>query len=298
MVAAGEMLHGSMPSIKADDNHLKILSDTMSDNLMHQWQSQASFNQATFLPNEVTAVFLNITKLSPRSSTTVWCNEVMSVLRPFGLEGLIDLELPRPHESDPQFRKWRFWTPVVAHWLLNQLEDSLQAQVQAHSNRLSLADDVFRAIITVNSASHRLYIERELEKWNRLKRSDFATATDFIIAFQAQYNRLKAEDEEEPAGMALARLLDEIDGEFLRVTFIRSEVIGLDREVDYRLFSYYCRLLIEETRTFRDTDTGGGFQTGRQGGGGGAGRGGGSSMFGGGEVSYRSWRRMDSQQPH
>lgn len=270
----------------------------MADNMTHQWQSQASFNQATFLPNEVTAVFLNITKLAPRSSTTVWCNEVMNVLRPFGLEGLVDLDLPRPHEADPQFPKWRFWTPVVAHWLLNQLEDSIKAQVRAHSNRLSLADDVFQAILTVSSPNHRLYIEREVEKWHNLRRANFATATDFIIAYQAQYNRLKTEEEEESAGIALFRLLDEMEGEFLRVTFIRSEVNGLDREVDYRLFSYYYRLLLEETRLYRDTDTGGGFETGRQGGGGGAGRGGGSSLFGGGEVSYRSWRRMDAQQPH
>ncbi|KAK4908566.1 hypothetical protein LTR66_017554, partial [Elasticomyces elasticus] len=263
-------------------------------------QSQRRLNQASYLPNEVNASFLQIKKLSPRSSTTVWRNEVLGVLRPLGLDGLINLELPRPHESDEQYIKWRFWTPTVARWLLNQVDDTIQSHVKAQTTEVVRADTVYQTIRMVNSGNHRLYIERELQKWHNLKRSDFGKAADFIMAFQNQYNRLKIEEEEDPAGMALGRLLNEMQGEFLRITFIRAEVEGMDREIDARLFNYYCRLLISETRDFRDTDTGGGFDTVQQHGGGG-GRGGGpggsSGSFGGQEVSYRNWRRIDARQP-
>ncbi|CAG8388723.1 unnamed protein product [Penicillium salamii] len=160
-------------------------------------------NKASQLPNEVNSNLLDITKLSSHSSTTVWHNEVLNVLRPFRLEGLIDPNLARPDPTDFQFGKWRFWTPVIARWLLNQLDDPIQQ-------------------LAVNMGNHRLYIERELGKWQSLKRSDYSTAKDFILAYQNQYNRLKIEGEEESCGLALGCLLNELEGEFLRVTFIRS----------------------------------------------------------------------------
>ncbi|CAG7925544.1 unnamed protein product [Penicillium olsonii] len=266
-------------------------------------------NQATHLPNEVNSYLLNIKKLTSRSSTTVWTNEILNVLRPFELDALIDYDLPRPRETDQKFARWRFWTPVVARWLLDQVEEPIQQQVQSHTTHLTFADEVFRTIRTVNLGHHRLFIEREREKWQNLSRDNFDTATDFIMAYQNQFNRLKIEGEEDPCGMALCRLLNELEGEFLRASFIRSEVNGMGREVDYRMFNYYCRLLISETREFRDTDAGGGLDTGRghgRGRGRGRGTGGGGSGDGGrgsdsgslgGDVSYRNWRRGDVRQP-
>ncbi|CAG7944425.1 unnamed protein product [Penicillium salamii] len=250
-------------------------------------------NQASHLPNEVNSTILNINKLNSQSSTTVWQSEVMSVLRPLKLEGLIDSDLARPEPTDSQYSKWRFWGPVIARWLLNQLEEPIQQLVKSHTPYLTYADDVYNTIKSVNLGNHRLYIERELAKWNNLKRADYTKAQDFILAYQNQYNRLKMEGEEGSCGLALARLLNELEAECIRVPFIRSEVDAMAKEVDYPLFNYYCRLLIRESREALAAGTGGGFDTGRGGGDGGQG----SSSATRQEISYRAWRRGEGRQP-
>jgi hypothetical protein len=246
-------------------------------------QTMSRITQATYLPKEVNTILLNINKLTHGSSTTVWINEVLSILRPFALEGIIDSSLPRPLPSELNFERWRFWAPVVASWLLTQIEEQFQTVMKAQSIfkhdpiQLTIADQVFDVIKSLNTSNHRSYVARELGKWHDMRRNQYRSAADFVMAYQNQYNRLKVEGEEEPCGMALGRLLHELQGEFMRVNFIRSEVEAMDREVDYRLFCYYCKLLINETRELRDIDNGGGS--------------GSSSSWGGGEVSYRAWRR-------
>lgn len=257
----------------------------------HSLQPRPHITQATNLPKEVNIILLDIAKLTTQSSTTVWSNEAIAVLRPFELEGILNPTLSRPSPSDSRYERWRFWTPVVARWLLSQVDDSIQRLVRNHGALPALADELFQTIKTMCSNNQRAYIQRQLHNWHNLKRGNYPTAADFIMAYQNQYNRLKIEGEEEPCGMALGRLLNELEGEFVRITFIRSEVNGMDREVDYRLFSYYCRLLINETRDFRDTDTGGGFDTGRGGGGGGS-SGSGAGSFNARDVSYRGWRKL------
>ncbi|CAG8920332.1 unnamed protein product [Penicillium salamii] len=265
-------------------------SELQFDEWLEPQEAYDFINQASHLPNEVDTKLLSIHKLSSQSSTTVWKSEVLSVLRPFKLEGLIDSNLARPDPDDFQYAKWRFWTPVIARWLLSQLEEPIQQLVRSHTPYLTHADNVFDTIKAVNMGNHRLYIERELAKWVNLKRANYSKAEDFIMAYQNQYNRLKIEEEEVSCGLALARLLNELEGELWRVTFIRSEVDTMGKEVDYPLFNYYCRLLIRESRESVE-GTGGGSETGR----GGHGEGRGSSSGARQEISYRNWRRGERE---
>jgi transposase len=251
---------------------------------------------------------ISVRKLGPQSSTTSWVTEVMAVLRPFHLELIIDSTTPKPDAQNPNFQRWKYWTGIVAEWLLKQVDDSLQRVVKVQTPHLTYADEVFKTIKMMNAANHRSYVERELARWQNMRRVHFRTPADFIMAYQNQFNRLKIEGEEDPCGMALKRLLNELGGEHIRIHFIREEVNDRDRPVDYQLFSYYCRLLISEFRENRDLDLGlGGGDDGSGNGGRGSGGGRGSrgsrsshsGSFSGGEVSYKNWRKenRDAKQP-
>ncbi|KAJ5360266.1 hypothetical protein N7517_009457 [Penicillium concentricum] len=204
--------------------------------------------QATDLPKESPVTLLNITKLKSESSLTVWGNEIIHVLRPLKLDALVASDLPRPHPEDPDYSKWKFWTLVVARWLFNQVDTSIQHKVKAHSNDLAFADEIFNAIKLLSLHSQSKFLANEVKRWEELKRENFSTPAEFIMAYQNQYNRLKTENHEPSCDFALGRLLQELHGEVMKVPFIQEEVKDLRRPVNYQLFVYYCKVLIDESR--------------------------------------------------
>ncbi|KAJ6002151.1 hypothetical protein N7522_007378 [Penicillium canescens] len=254
--------------------------------------------QATHLPKEIPVTLLGISNLTPQSSTTRWGNEIMHVLRPFKLEGLLDPSLPRPQQHHEDYRKWKYWTSIVSRWLFDQVETSIQVKVRDYAPQLTFADEVFKSIRTMSLPDHASYLAGELEKWENLRRDQYSTAVDFIMAYQNQFNRLKMEGHEPTCTVALRRLLQALSSEIIRVSFIRDEVDNLGRDLDYQLFTYYCRILVTESR--RPDDRGAGDSSHSSYSGGGGGGGGGESRRGSGasggsrsgrDVSYRSWRQ-------
>ncbi|KGO78037.1 hypothetical protein PITC_025650 [Penicillium italicum] len=240
--------------------------------------------QATDLPKASPVTLLKVTKLRSDSSLTVWGNEIIHVLRPFKLDPLVDHDLPRPHTGEINYNRWKFWTLVVASWLFNQVDISIQLKVKAHSNDLTYADEIFHTIKLLSLQSQSKLLARELKRWEEIKREDFATPVDFILAYQNQFNRLKTENHEPSSDFALGRLLQELHGEVLKVPFIQEEVNHLGRPVDYQLFVYYCKVLVAESRkpsvsADQDTSMGAYGEAGRQ------------SRGRGRDISYRGWRQ-------
>ncbi|KAJ5603076.1 hypothetical protein N7537_006032 [Penicillium hordei] len=240
--------------------------------------------QATNLPKESPATLLNIPKLKPESSLTVWGNEIFHVLRPFKLDALVNVDLPRPHPGELNYNRWKFWTLVVAGWLFNQIEAALQLKVKAHSNDLTYADEIFNTIKLLSLHSHSKFVASELKRWEELNHRRFATPADFIMAYQNQFNRLKTEGDDPSCDFALRRLLQELHGEILKVPFIEEEVNNLGRPVDYQLFVHYCKVLVNESRkpsvSLAEYDTLGidGDLADQ-------------SQSSGRDISYRGWRR-------
>ncbi|KAJ5512679.1 hypothetical protein N7463_002231 [Penicillium fimorum] len=204
--------------------------------------------QATKLPKESPVTLLDITKLEPESSLTVWGNEILHVLRPLKLDALLVSDLPRPHLGDADYSKWKFWTLVVAEWLFNQVDTSFQHKVKAHSNDLAFADEIFNAIKLLNLYSQSKFLANEVKRWEGLKRENYSMPAEFIMAYQNQYNRLKIENHAPSCDFALDRLLQELHGELMKVPFIQEEVKDLERPVNYPLFVYYCKVLVDESR--------------------------------------------------
>ncbi|KAJ5958715.1 uncharacterized protein N7479_005865 [Penicillium vulpinum] len=204
--------------------------------------------QASHLPKASPATLLNITKLRADSSLTAWGNEIVHVLQPFKLEALVDIDLPRPNPGDANYSRWKFWTLVVAGWLLNQVDTSLQSKVKGHSSSLVFADEIFSTIKLLSLQNQSDFITKEIKRWEDMKREDFPMPANFILAYQNQFNRLKTENHAPTPEFALSRLLQALHGEIMKIPFIQEEVRNLERPVDYKLFVYYCKVLVEESR--------------------------------------------------
>lgn len=247
-------------------------------------RSAPPHTQATNLPKEAPATLLDISKLKPESSLTVWGNEILHVLRPFKLDALVSTDIPRPKPGDLNYKRWKYWTLVVATWLFNQIEVALQLNVKAHSNELTYADEIFSTIKLLSLHNQSKFVASELKRWEGMNRKNFATPTDFTMAYQNQFNRLKTENLAPDCEVALLRLLQELRGEVLKIPFIEEEVKNLERPVDYQLFVYYCKLLVNECRkpsispAEGHTMETGGSATGQ-------------SQSSGRDISYRGWRQ-------
>ncbi|KAJ5441994.1 hypothetical protein N7445_005001 [Penicillium cf. griseofulvum] len=209
---------------------------------------QPPHTQATDLPKESSVTLMNIMKLRPDSSLTVWGNEIIHVLQPLKLDALVANDLARPNPGDADYNKWKFWTLTVAGWLFNQVDTSIQHKVRAHSNDLTFADEIFNTIKLLSLHNQSKFIAKEVKRWESIKRENFRTPADFILAYQNQYNRLKTEDHAPTCDYALGRLLQALHGEVLKVPFLQEEVKDLGRPVNYKLFVYYCKVLVEESR--------------------------------------------------
>lgn len=238
--------------------------------------------QATDLPKESPATLLNVSKLKPESSLTVWGNEVLHILRPFKLDEIVDVNLPRPHPADVNYNRWKFWTVVVAGWLFNQVDAALQLKVKAHTTDITYADEIFNTIRLLSLHNQSKFLEGELKRWEQLKRKNFATPADFIMAYQNQFNRLKTEGHEPSCDFALGRLLNELHGEVLKVPFIQEEVRDSGRPVDYQLFVYYCKVLVNESRKPSIPAADGATAHGEEGD---------RSQSNARDISYRGWRQ-------
>ncbi|CAI7586680.1 unnamed protein product [Penicillium discolor] len=245
-------------------------------------RSGPPLTQATNLPKAAPATLLDISKLKPESSLTVWGNEILHVLRPFKLDTLVNTDIPRPNPGDLNYNRWKYWTLVVAAWLFNQIEAALQHKVKSYSSNLTYADEIFSTIKLMSLQNQSKFVARELKRWEEINRKNFATPADFIMAYQNQFNRLKTEDHHPDFEVALRRLLQELHGEVLKVPFIEEEVKNLGRPVDYQLFVYYCKVLVNESHkpSVSEDDT--------MGVGGGATS---QSQSSGRDISYRGWRQ-------
>ncbi|CAG8895858.1 unnamed protein product [Penicillium egyptiacum] len=143
---------------------------------------------------------------------------------------------------------------------------------------------MFSTIRRLSLYNHSKFLEREFKRLEEIKRGNFASPADSIMAYQNHSDRLKTENQAPSCEFALGRLLNKLRREILEVPFIQEEVKYLGRPVDYRLFIYYCRALVDESRkpsiSAAEASNMGDHGEAR-----------GRSHSSGRHISYRSWRR-------
>jgi hypothetical protein len=87
-----------------------------------------------------------------------------------------------------------YWTRVVGSWLYGQIDGIVKAKIFAMPDSPLYADELYDAILDKIRGSHTVQNGNlEIAGYLDLKRSDFASAHDYIQDFERQYNSLSAQ---------------------------------------------------------------------------------------------------------
>jgi hypothetical protein len=213
--------------------------------------------QASDLPSETDQVYMSVLETSKieiltRSDTDIedWFVSVEDVLRQLQMYDLLDINIPRPNETDEDYQKWAFWTNAVGWWLRRFLNAEMESHLSGALGDITYTDDLFHMIKTYfGRADCSSHLRQEMSTWNNMRRADYESAEDFVIACENSCIILDRFSVGPPRFMALSRLLDELSAELPKVAAIEWELrlIPPDSITD-EAFGEYCKQLIEAAR--------------------------------------------------
>lgn len=175
----------------------------------------------------------NIDKLEEDTDFDEWKNTVWNTLRPLRLRNLVNSELPRPEENDPEYDVWEFYSTVVGGWLYTQCSPAIRHRLNmVLPEEISdhFADDVMDSIERIMLIMSMSYkdVERNIKDFTHIKRADYRTACAFIDGFQRQLQDLQCSKVPIPTVYALVILLEQLKTEFAyEVNNIREELKDL-----------------------------------------------------------------------
>ncbi|KAJ5462345.1 hypothetical protein N7530_010550 [Penicillium desertorum] len=150
-------------------------------------------------------------------------------LIPYALEWLLDSEIPRPPKSHPSYERWKYWSRLVASWIYNQIDVTLQNKLRNLSKMPKYADNLYDELMTMTQGSDRIQTAfLEMRKFDKMKRSDYNSASEYIEEYQKQYHVLARFKAEPHPVHALSQVLQNLELEVKKVQFIREEVAGLE----------------------------------------------------------------------
>ena len=162
---------------------------------------------------------------------SAWRQALVYQLTPFRLEWLLDSDIPRPPKTHASFERWQYWSRLVASWMYNQVDKTLQTKLRNLTQIPKYADKMCDELMSMTQGSVRMQTASiELEKFDKMKRSDYNSASEYIEAYQRQYHVLARFKIALHPAHALSRVLPNLELEVKKVQFIREEVANLKPE--------------------------------------------------------------------
>ncbi|KAG0153888.1 hypothetical protein PDIDSM_1267 [Penicillium digitatum] len=138
-----------------------------------------------------------------------WKQALAYQLIPYALEWLLDSNIPRPHKSHTSFGRWKYWSRLVASWMYNQIDVTLQNKLRNLSKMPKYADQLYDELMSMTQGSDRMQTAFiEMRKFDKMKRSDYNSASEYIEEYQ--------------------RHSSNIELEVMKVQFISEEVASLE----------------------------------------------------------------------
>lgn len=58
-----------------------------------------------------------------------WKQALVFQLTPFALEWLLDSDIPQPPKAHASYERWKYWSRLVASWMYNQVDKTLQSKL-------------------------------------------------------------------------------------------------------------------------------------------------------------------------
>ncbi|EKV14536.1 hypothetical protein PDIG_32500 [Penicillium digitatum PHI26] len=158
-----------------------------------------------------------------------WKQALAYQLIPYALEWLLDSNIPRPHKSHTSFGRWKYWSRLVASWMYNQIDVTLQNKLRNLSKMPKYADQLYDELMSMTQGSDRMQTALiEMRKFDKMKRSDYNSASEYIEEYQRQYHVLARFKAAPHPSHGLSQVLQNIELEVMKVQFIREEVASLE----------------------------------------------------------------------
>ncbi|QQK48375.1 putative transposable element [Penicillium digitatum] len=158
-----------------------------------------------------------------------WKQALAYQLIPYALEWLLDSNIPRPHKSHTSFGRWKYWSRLVASWMYNQIDVTLQNKLRNLSKMPKYADQLYDELMSMTQGSDRMQTAFiEMRKFDKMKRSDYNSASEYIEEYQRQYHVLARFKAAPHPSHGLSQVLQNIELEVMKVQFIREEVASLE----------------------------------------------------------------------
>lgn len=175
--------------------------------------------QAHLLPKKAKKTRIeNIDKLEEDTDFAEWTNTVWNTLRPLRLRNLVNSELPRPKENDPEYDVWEYYSTVVGGWLYTQCSPAIRHRLNMElPEEISdhFADDVMDSIEKIILMSNRYEdVEGLIKKFTLIKLTDYRKPYDFIDDFERQLQHLQCSKVPIPTVYALVILLEQLGKEY------------------------------------------------------------------------------------
>ncbi|OQD69520.1 hypothetical protein PENPOL_c002G07915 [Penicillium polonicum] len=150
-------------------------------------------------------------------------------LIPYELEWLLDSDIPRPAKTHTSYERWKYWSRLVASWMYNQIDVTLQNELRNLSKMPKYADQLYDQLRSMTQGSDWMQTAfLEIRKFDKMKRSDYNSASEYIEEYRRQYHvlgRLKAAPH--PVH-ALSQVLQNLELEVKMVQFVMDEVASLE----------------------------------------------------------------------
>ena len=191
--------------------------------------SDRPINQGTNLPEVPLSFKTPILKKLEHSNKdpAAWIHAVKLSLGPYRLKELIG-KLPRPAPDDPSYNKWTFWSISVAAWLWASIDDAIQTRLLGQDSPPEYADDLYREIMTTVLGSNQAEnVALEYKKLMSMRREGTTSASQYVIAYQNQFNILCKHRINPPFFGSLITMIDQLREDIAKVAFIEEKLAVL-----------------------------------------------------------------------
>lgn len=119
-----------------------------------------------------------------------WFDTVRFILSPLGIKRIIDpLKYARPPTTDTKYKKWRYWSIMVAGWLYTHIDGELKDRFKASQGDIDeiFADNIVTELRQMMGGDHKAnQLWLKITNLDKIKRSSFSSAKEFIITYQSQ----------------------------------------------------------------------------------------------------------------
>ncbi|KAJ5951123.1 uncharacterized protein N7479_009536 [Penicillium vulpinum] len=197
------------------------------------------------------AVLPKIPQLTMETNISEWCSTVDEDLHPNYLNFIVDVSIPHPKLSDPDYKNWYQWSTTVYRLLYSSMDEDVQNMIDKLSNQpeVLLTCWLFNAVKTMASNRTAIQAANQWRKWYALHRSNYPSAAAYIIAYRTQYDIVRKLDQAPSFFISLWALLQELRNE-LPEARCAIEYLALHKSpesIDYDTFAAHCHHMVTKS---------------------------------------------------